>query len=191
MTTGATTLLVRHDDLPGRAAGNLLVQWQDKARFVAFARALGVGAQDLEDDAFDLLVGTTLGNASGDALDQWGDLVGEYRQGLADGPYRGFIRARIQANRSAGKVDELIRIFQSITAPSTVVSQEFYPKHLTIRAYRPGFMEERWRNRVRAMMQAIKPAGTFLELVEVQPLFFALSPPPGYPLGVGGLSRII
>jgi hypothetical protein len=147
------------------------------------------GAQQLEDVHWDLLVGCTLDNSTGDQLDQWGDIVGEPRGGLEDWDYRVFIKARIMANRCTGTLDELIRIFQIVTAPSVVTSKEIYPKHLTLRAYRDCFMDAPRRGRVHAMMTAIHPAGTFLQIEEYTPASMRLSGSPR--LETGLLSRLI
>jgi len=189
--TSTTTAFVYEDDLATRARNDLLQQWWTKERFVAFARALGYGAQVQEDASFDVLVSTTLDLATGDALDQWGDTVGEYRQGLLDGPYRNFIKARILANRSSGKLDELIELATIVTAPSNVVTKELFPKHVTIYALRQNFMDDLWRTRVHNLMMAVKPAGTALALIEVQPKHFGFAASPAFGFDVGGFARLV
>jgi hypothetical protein len=165
------TQLVYQGDLAGLAESRLLSQDADKPRIVAFVRALGAGAQLLEDIAFSVLT-STLDICSDHRLDQWGDLVGEPRGGLDDTQYRVFIKARILANRSAGHLDEIIRVAQLVTAPSVVTSEELAPKHVTLWIARDNEMDRRLRGRVVRLLRSIKPAGTFLEMTEVLPGYF-------------------
>lgn len=71
--------------------------------------------QQIEDD-LDALNSASIDNATGATLDAWGELVGQRRQGMADGQYRAFIRARIATNRSKGTAEELIQVIALITA---------------------------------------------------------------------------
>ncbi len=186
----STTALAYNGDLAGQAESRLLQQYRLPV-ITALVRALAAGTQQLEDIAWSVLT-STLDVCSAHRLDQWGDLVGEARGGLTDAQYRGFIQARILANRSSGKLDEIIRVAQMITAPSTVVSRELAPKHLTIYIYRDSFLEPRMRGRCGRLLRAIHPAGTFLEIIEVQAGYFGFAADPdALGFNVGGLARIM
>ena len=66
--------------------------------------------QDLEDALWDLFSLRFLSIATGDALDKWGRLVGETRNGDADDFYRVRIMVRIAVNRSRGNFGDLRKI---------------------------------------------------------------------------------
>lgn len=66
--------------------------------------------QRFENAAIQLLTERGVDVAFGAQLDVLGKIVGQARGGLADDVYRRYIRARIAANRSTGKREELIRI---------------------------------------------------------------------------------
>ena len=80
MSHGSTTQFLYNADHRGDAEARLLRQWQRQPRMVAFARAMGAGAQVIEDANWAILVGSTLDNSAGHRLDQWGDLVGQRGQ---------------------------------------------------------------------------------------------------------------
>lgn len=186
-----TTLLTHETDYVGQAKRALYSQFRDDARLQAFFGGMGAATQLLEDACWDLLQ-AVFASCTGDQLDQWGDTVDERRGGLPDGEYRVMIQARIKANRSMGRLDELIEIAQIVTAPSRVVGVEYQPKHVTLRIYRDTWISPLLRPRVRALLQAIKPAGTYLQLEEIQPDHLRFSPlAPGLDLGSGRLARII
>jgi hypothetical protein len=182
-----TTLLVYEPDHKGKAEAALLYQFRTKPRIVALVRALAAGVQLLEDTIFDVIIGTQLDMATGVNLDRWGDMVGEARDGLTDFQYRPFIRGRILANRSTGKTDDLIRVFQEITAPSSVEQYNLYPAAFVLYAYRNEYSPEIVRNRIRKMMLEIKPAGIEMELTEVAGGYFGFQEDPvalGFDFGV-------
>ncbi len=171
----------------------LLSQWRDKPRIVSLIRALAVGVQALEDDAFGVLVSTTLTAATNNDLDHWGALVGERRGGLDDQRYRTFIEARILANQSKGSRDELIRILQIISAPSTVTHTVTFPAAFQFVILRPEYMGDLHRRRVSETMNAIKPGGVAMLLFEAVPgEYYGFDPDPdALPLDVGLFSRLI
>ena len=171
--TTATTDLVYIPDHAARACAKLITQDQ-KPRTRALVEALSAGAQLLEDQIFDLLVGRRLEVAAGDALDQWGAIVGEKRLGLVDGDYRRFIRARILANTSKGSVDEIIAVWALVTGGMTVRYFPMYPAGYSMLTIRGSWLSAPLRRRVRRIMEDIRPAGVEHELVE------ALIGPYGY-----------
>jgi hypothetical protein len=82
----------------------------DRPLVAALLRALLRQTQDAEDAMWALLT-LTLDTATGAALDQFGELLGERRDpGLSDDVYRDVLRAVILANRSGGTGNELIAI---------------------------------------------------------------------------------
>ena len=175
------------------AVGNLLQQFQRKPRIKALVEALAFGVQTQEDEAFGLLISTTLDASSGDSLDQWGALVGESRGGLPDTDYRVMIEARILANNSTGTTDELLTIWQKITAPQTSFIFRIRPPacfSLTVERDTP--LSDSMTTRVGNLMRAIKPAGVAMFLVEVLPGSFGfVENPDALPFDVGIFSRLL
>lgn len=191
MTTSSTTQIAYNPDLTQRALDNLLHQYK-QPRMIAFISALAEGAQVLEDQSFDLLTGSSLEYATGVTLNKWGELVGEGRDGLSDTDYRRFIKARILANKSSGKVEELLTIFGLITAPSRVTYSDIYPACFSMYAFREDYMQEATRNKVRHLMDDIKPAGIAMEIIEVPVGYLGFAADPsalGY--SVGRFARVI
>lgn len=191
MSAGQTTRLDYRQDYADLAESRLLRQWQDKPRLVAFARALGAGTQRLEDILWAIHQGSTLDNSDSHRLDQWGDLVGERRGGLNDIDYRRFIKARIRANRSTGKWDEILEILILVTDPIAVRSRDIYPCGMEITILRHSFLSRPVWSKVRDLARTIKPAGTRMIVTEVAgPFFGFLGDPWGpMPLGSGIVAR--
>lgn len=175
------------------AVGNLLQELQRKPRVKALVEALASGVQRQEDDAFGFLVSTTLDGSSGAALDQWGALVGEDRGGLPDSDYRVMIEARILANNSTGTSDEILTIWQKITAPQTSFILRIHPPacfSLTVERDTP--LSDSMVSRVGNLMRAIKPAGVAMFLVEVLPGSFGFAEnPAAKPFDIGIFSRTL
>jgi hypothetical protein len=162
----STTHLVYLHDHADRAVLDLLAQDRDKPRMTAFARALGKGAQAMEDELFSLIADRSPRTASGAQLDQWGAIAGERRGPLEDAEYRRFIYARVLVNRNAGSIDELLRIFATITAPGTVEYTLLPPGGFVLTVTRKSWLRDRMRRRIRRMMADAKPLARTMVLVE-------------------------
>lgn len=172
-----------------RAVADMLSQDRIKPRMVALVRASACMAQCLEDIAFDLLLSNSIENATGDLLDRWGRFVGAARGGLEDEAYRGFVRARLAANLSGGTVDELLRIFASITAPSKVWQEDLFPGAFALICERAQPLSDSLRARVRGLMRDLKAGGVGLTMIETTTNAFTYDNGPGF--GSGELSRIL
>jgi hypothetical protein len=72
--------------------------------------------QALEDAIAGVYLGRLLANAVGVQLDTIGRYVGESRKGRADNIYLLWLKARIAANRSFGRAEDLIRVIKLLTA---------------------------------------------------------------------------
>lgn len=151
-------------------------------RITALIQALGLGIQTLEADMFGMYQGTTLDNATGTSLDQWGSLVGERRGGLDDEEYRVFIEAKLLVLRSNGSPDELIEIFRRITAPQVSIRYVLYPRaSFGLWVLRDEAMSDRRARRVGEFMRQAKPGGTEMWLVESIAGYFGFKDDPGHP----------
>lgn len=178
-----TTTIVHVGDHADRAVADLLFVHRQRTRIVALVRALAAGVQLLEDPAYDFITGWNVNLVSGDALDVFGVIVGEQRQGLDDATYRRFIQARIKANVSDGTRDELIEIWQLIMDADVVRYFDAFPAGFALLAYRSTFLDETVRVRARAFMQDVKPAGVAMDLIEALTIAFTYDDGPGYDVG--------
>lgn len=162
----STTELLYVPDWPERAEARLLVEWR-KPRIRALCRALGGGAQAQEDMAFDVQVSTTLEDAVGDALDQWGELVGEQRGPLSDNDYRPFIKARMLANRCDGTIDSLLEVLEACAGDFVRVwHEDNFPSGLYLVVERRTWMSTPMLRRVSRLMEQVRPAGRHMTVIE-------------------------
>lgn len=184
-----TTQLTYIGDHRARAVADLLHFDRLAERLRAFVEAMSGGAQAIEDVAFDLLLSTGIEDATGIMLDRLGRIVGERRGGLDDGAYRGFIRVRIRANLSAGSLDDLIAVFQGASGASKVRYYDLFPAAFGIYAERAEPMTDRLRDRVRGIMDDIKPGGVGMTLLETDAQTFTFDLGPGFDGGL--LARLI
>jgi len=192
MASTATTELTYIPDWASRAESRLLRAW-DRPRIRALTRALATGAQLHEDQTFDLLVSTTLEDAGGDALDQWGEIVGEQRGPLSDNDYRPFIQARMLVNRTASTIDELLEILDTCTEPNVRVwHEDNFPAGLYLVVERTSWMGEAMRRRVSRLLEQARPGGRHMTVIETVPGHVGFDSDPGSTgLDVGPLSRLI
>jgi hypothetical protein len=180
----STTTILHVGDHKERAVAELLFVNRMRPRIVALVRALAGGVQLLEDPMFDFITGWNVDLVSGDALDVFGTIVGEQRQGLDDATYRRFIRARVKANVSEGTRDELIEIWQLIMAADVVRYFDALPAGFSLYALRTTFLDDTTRGRAKAFMQDVKPAGVAMELIEgLSTNAFTYDDGPGYDVG--------
>jgi len=185
----STTLLQKIWSVGDEAIDRLIGVYQRQPRWQGLMRGLAAGLQRIEDDAYDVLFSTVLELAGGDALDQWGRLVGEPRRGLKDSEYRPFIAARILANLSDGTPAELIEIYEIVTVANDVLHWDHYPAGFRLTAVRDDPMSDARASRVVRLMKDIKPGGVQMVLCEALEGYLQLSS-SGPPLG-SKLSRTL
>lgn len=166
-------------------------QWRDDTTVArAFMVAALRGVQALEDDLHGLYVGTTLDLATGHALEQWGELVGEPRGALDDEAYRMFIRARILANNSDGNPETLQTVVELITEPSVVQIVRTPPLGYEVVIRRSNYMDDAHARRVGRLIRQIKPVGVSVFIVEMAEGYLGFEgDPEAYPLDLGELCR--
>lgn len=103
-------MLTEITDFAARAKTKMLAQYRDKLKLAAFVGELAARAQDLEAALFDVLEQTSVGTAVGVWLERLGAVVGEERGGVGDTLYRQYIQARVKANRSEGRLEDVIAV---------------------------------------------------------------------------------
>lgn len=107
----------------------LIEQFKGKPKIAAVLRGWLQQAQELECVFMeDLRLERSVATAVGAQLDGLGDIVGEERAGRTDADYRLAISARIRANNSGGRHEELLVIARLLLgdAPEVVLT-ELYP----------------------------------------------------------------
>lgn len=105
----------------------LLAQFRDRPRIKALLYSYLRRVQELEDAAFDVLVGRLIDEATGYLLEVLGRIVGQANEGSwDDDTYRLFIKARIRANQSNGHGDDVIDVLNLVESADFVLS-EVYP----------------------------------------------------------------
>lgn len=170
------------------AIERMLSQWRSKPRISALVQALATGVQVAEDEIFEIHVSSQFAAASGDALDKWGEFVGEERGELDDADYRVFIQARILANNTITTTDELIAIWALITAPSLEIAHRtLSPLTYVMTVLRTDFMTDARSTRVSQLMATVRAGGIAHMLVESIPGYFGFDEDPdslGYDLGI-------
>lgn len=185
-TIGAGLPIAYIPDFRDRAVADMPAPLREAPRIRALCRAIGAVFQAVEDDQFDLIMTCNLATGEGVILDRIGDIVGEARGVFDDATYRRFLRARIAANRSQGSPEEMITIFQLVTAPS-VVEHLRLPGGVQLTAFRESFMDDAVRTRVRAIMNDARPLGVAIDLVEALTGWVGFRDrDPDYPAGPAG-----
>lgn len=97
-------------DHVARALAILPSQFADATKLRALLTALTAQVQLLDDDAWACIEDRMLDTAEGAQLDQYGKVLGQPRDGLADDDYRALLGIRILANRSNGQADAILRV---------------------------------------------------------------------------------
>lgn len=163
-----------------------------KPRITALLHALAKGTQIQEDQNFALIVDRTIDTAVGANLEQWGSLVGELRDGVTDIDYRVYIKARILANTGSGFTDDLIELFQLLTAPSEVRHESLFPGAFKLFAVRGEFMSATRKVRVRRLMEDARPNGKAMILIEAVTGYYGFQEDTAAEgFGVGQFARVI
>lgn len=129
----------QNTDYVGQGLKRLLNMYQGKPRMEAWVRSYLRQFQEIEDAAFVFLLARMLqtGLAKDDLLDKIGKIVGQGREGFDNDTYTLMIQARIQANRSDGKREQIIKIV-SLLAPNVPVRvKNFQPATIEVEALGP------------------------------------------------------
>lgn len=156
-----------------------LSQDRDRPRLAALMAAICAQVQDLEDRLFDAWLSRPITVATGDGLDLWGELLGEPREGAADGEYRGFLQARLIVLRSTGRIDELLLVAGLISAGVATYSTA-YPAGYRIAVEVGDVMSDALAARVVRTLDAMRPAGVGADVVELVTGGFRFDVTPGF-----------
>ncbi len=115
-----------------QGAALLLAQYKDRPRLKALIFSYLRRVQELEDAAFDLLVGRLLDSATANLLTVIGRIVGQTNVGgWSDATYRLYIKARIRVNQSNGFADDIIDVLR-LVEPAVFVLDEYFPASMLV-----------------------------------------------------------
>ena len=89
----------------------LLTQFQRCPNFLRLLAPIAEQAQQLEAAFYQLIVNTSLDNATGAQLDIIGWIIKRPRRGLPDSEYRAILRVEILVHKSSGTFDDIYEIF--------------------------------------------------------------------------------
>lgn len=174
-----------------QAIGRLPGLFADLPNWRKLVTSLTTEVQVLEDVHYDMLVDGLLDNAQGDALDQYGDLVNEAREGLTDAVYRGIVRARIRANRSNGSASELLAVALLLGALNAKLFEHF-PATASVEMVVPDSFDISGSEAGRraGIIERAAAGGVFVRVVEAQSGYFAFAEDPdGLGFDDGRLAR--
>ena len=157
---------VYNPDIAGRTARLVPSVYRDAERIQALFASVAETAQHFEDASYGVLVSDAPETAWGNVLDRWGRVVGQGRGGLTDDEYRTFVEARQIANRAGSNIDDLLQVWQLITAPGEHRHFRLPPAGFSLLVWRSRPMRPSYARRVVALMDDIRPAGVEMTLIE-------------------------
>lgn len=180
--------LIYEPDQAKRAQELLLWQQSDKARLIAFVRALAAGAQLAENTTWAVIVGsTTLAGSEGVNLERWGDVVGEVRGGLTNQEeYRKFINLRVRVNSEAPSEDAMWAVLDAAVDPS-IVTSHYVADGIVYQVASLDWTDDAQAAHAGALIRDFRPTGTYAGVMEYVPDHFALDWEANAPV-IAGLS---
>ena len=122
--------MLTHDtEVVSRGLSRLLAQFRGKPRIEALLTSWLDEFQELEDALYEVYFNRELQQrvATGDLLIKLGNLVGQQSEGLSDPDFLILITARIKANRSTGRRQDLIDIGLVLSPDGVVVIKDLPP----------------------------------------------------------------
>lgn len=115
------------------AKDRLLQQYKGKTNVEGFVDGLGGDQiQELEDALFDFFDRLDIDIATGQQLDNIGQIVGQDRLGLADPIYRLFLKAKIGQNVSESEIERVIDVWKLITQANIILLLESFPAQVDL-----------------------------------------------------------
>jgi len=148
----------------------VVTQYQGKPKFLTYLAVFLDQVQKLEDQAQAVVDSFRLDTATGFRLDWIGRKVGQPRIGSSDDVYRTYIRGRIAANRSRGRIPDVIRV-----AALLLTNYQYEQFSTTIAIYSTDDMTQEMRQAAWSLLQSAAPAGVLVWLVQEPNTVFTFS----------------
>ena len=139
-------------------------------RFLQQVQAFSDQLQEIEDalwtiyDNRNVNYAPTPSNTTRNVLDDFGDNVGELRNGRTDAVYQLAILAKINQNKSCGEPERLIKALKDNTSATRVWYGEIQPARVYM-----VFQAASYPSNLVTMMRQVKTGGVALSLVEADP----------------------
>lgn len=182
---------VYNPNISGRSTALLPSVFRTSERIHALVESAGDASQSVEDAGFDVLVGDSPKDGWGSVLDRWGRVVGQGRRGLTDLEYRVFLEARQMANIAGSDVDDIVEVWKHITDPGEQRYFKLPPAGYSLLVWRDQSMRPAYRERVVDLMDAIRPAGVELTMIEADQKTAAYRYDEGPGLDEGAFARTL
>ncbi len=116
-----------------RGLAHLIDQFKGKPRLEAWISSYLEEVQELSDAAWEVLVLRLIDQATGEQLTVLGRLVGQPRTIADDDRFRVFVRARIAANKSHGRWNDILLVARLLlNGASAYTLTAFYPGALVL-----------------------------------------------------------
>jgi hypothetical protein len=132
----------------------------DKDNFVqAFASAFGEAGQLVEDAAHDLIVNSRIPNATGQYLDDWGQVVDEQRNDLIDNEYRKIILGKIASNRSYGRPEGVEQSIENLFNANDWNVHRYPPASARVVVFDEFPYSDQFIDRATELLESAFPAG--------------------------------
>jgi hypothetical protein len=164
---------VLNDTIRIDALAKLPSQFVDGPNWNKLVKLFADEIQAAENAIADLILLRSLEEARGVNLDQYGILVGEYRDSstsLADRDYKSLIRCRILANYSNGELDLLLKILSRASGGVNVRIYEYYPASISMHYHVSEPLSEGWRARITDIMNDARSVGVSIIFIAEAPL---------------------
>lgn len=161
----ATTVLPAHygDILPidheKLGLVRILEQFKDKTGVKAFCFAQLPQSQALETAIFDLLEKRGLDTATGQQLDDLGDLLDLTRAELGDAEYRLRLKAQMLIYRSSGTVEQIYAPFVLLEPTANLAQVDAFPAGFVFEWLSPPLPSSNDTARYALMLQRVRGAG--------------------------------
>lgn len=128
------TSLVHDTQVTPKGLQRLLAQYKGKPRMTVLISSYLDEFQEVEDAAYSVYFARAIQNAAatGDLLAKLGKIVGQGSEGLSDSQFLTLITARIQANRSSGRREQLIKIANLLSSASSIYVKDYPPAAVLI-----------------------------------------------------------
>jgi hypothetical protein len=119
-------------DVVQEAIKNLYPHNQQLPVLTAIVRSFAEQLQEVETMLLDIYLKVRLGSATAETLNILGKIVGEYRLGRDDTDYAAAIQGRIKANRSNGRIEDILEAL-NLTESATYEIEELGNMILMVR----------------------------------------------------------
>lgn len=159
------------------AEGNLIQQYKEATKLKTLLGALNVQVQDLEDALHSLIEGRWIENASGQVLDDFGEIIGQERMGFDDDFYKILLYVKMGENVSQGETERVIDVYKIITRATLVQLSEVFPAGIELMSngtINPITAEFIWDK-----IQRVRAAGVRIDLIghfDAKPFGFSKAP---------------